>query len=287
MNKPPAPWFLFLAPLLLIGAGGCSKKSPTTTVTTVVQTKVIAAEFTRQGSGGSYADVSVFSDPAPNAVQCSARTVVAGGHYTLSRPMQKPAAVHWYDYTPFPYPATDCSLYVATNLGSSAGGGVSMPGSYSFLVPLEYDTLPWGDVRVSWTRSLYAAWYDLDLSCYAESANIYFGGMDTTLILSDTTVLVPLAFFRKYPRATSVRASISVVAHGGPMPIPGGSGNMVGDIKGVFYSSYYDYGGRYRNFFMGTPWPNRATTPAPQDSRGPGERRKQAILRAFGLAQPD
>lgn len=279
MNKPPAPWFLFLAVSLLIG---CSKKSPTTV--TVVQSKFITAEFLRSYWGGSYANVALLSDPAPSAAQCTARAVVAGGHYTLTTKEQRPTGVYWNDYTPFPYPATDCSLYVVSNVGSSAGGGVSMPGSYSYLVPIEYDTLPWGDVRVSWTRSLYAAWYDLDMSCYADSAYRYIGGMDTTLILSDTTVLIPLAFFRKYPQATSVEVNISLYAHGGAMPAPGGSGNMAGDIKGFFYSTYQDPGGNYRRFYVGTPWPNRETSPSPQDS---GERRKQAILRAFGLSEPD
>ncbi len=283
MNKPPAPWFLFLAASLLTG---CSKKSPTT-VTTVVQHKFITAEFLRSYWRGSYENVAVLSDPAPSAAQCTARAVVAGIPFTLAHKEQKPTGVSWNDYYSFPYPATDCSLYVVSNVGSSRGGGVNMPGSYSFLVPIPYDTLPWGDVRVSWTRSLYAAWYDLDLSCYAESAYLYLGGMDTTLILSDTTVLVPLAFFRKYPRATSVEATISLNAHGGPMPAPGGSGNMLGDIRGFFYSTYEDPGGYYRRFCIGSPWPNRETVPAPPAPQDSKERRKQAILRAFGLAGPD
>lgn len=266
-------FILVLTPLLW----GCTKKVVTTVTT--VQNKFISAEINRYCSGTSYVDVALYSDPAPDAALCSAWAVAVGiPMFELTRKVQKPDGVWWYDGFNSPFPAEHCSLFVSSNIGSSRGGG-SIPGTYAFLVPIPYDTLPWGDVQVSWTSSLYATWYDLGVSCFADSETRTIGSWDTTLILHDNMALIPLGFFRRYPSATSVETYLNLYAHGGMKPTPGGSGNMVGDIKGIFYSTFQD-SGSLRRFFMGSPKLKRETTPPPVISR---EKRRQVIFRALGV----
>jgi len=274
-----------LAVLLLVAVTlfGCSKKSPT--ATTTVQAKFIVAEFNLYRWWGSspnfYEWVEVFSDPAPNLTQSSAQMKFGATTYQVTRDKsQWPGGVQLMDTFHFPYPGIACSLFVNTNVGNSRSGGVSAPGSYTINSPGAYDTLPWGDVALSWSQAQYATWYDLYLNYSAYNGTNHLGDADTQFIVTGTSVQIPQAFFRKYGSSTYVDAYFSLNAHAGAAPGAGAVGNLTGDIKGVFYSTFEDSGSS-RWFYMGSPkLALGSVTPHPQISH---EKRRQFIIRAFGL----
>lgn len=275
-----------LVVLLLVAVAlfGCSKKE-TPTATTTVQAKFILAEFNLTRWWGSnlwfYEWVAVYSDPAPNVTQCSAQMKFGATSYQLTEyKSQWPGGVGLQDTFHFPYPGIACSLFVNTNVGNSRSGGVSAPGSYTINSPAAGDTLPWGDVALSWSQAQYATWYDLSLNYSAYNGTNHLGDADTQLIATGTSVQIPQAFFRKYGSSTYASAYFSVNAHAGAAPGAGAVGNLTGDIKGVFYSTFGDSGSS-RSFYMGSPkLALGSATPHPQITH---ERRRQFIIRAFGL----
>jgi len=274
-----------LAVLLLVAVTlfGCSKKSPT--ATTTVQAKFIVAELNLYRWWGStpyfYEWVEILSDPAPNVAQCSAQMKFGTTSFQLtSYKYQGPGGVGLQDTFHFPYPGIACSLFVNTNVGNSRSGGVSAPGTYTINSPPDRDTLAWGDMAISWSQAQYATWYDLSLNYYAYNGTNHLGDADTQLIATGTSALIPQAFFRKYGSSTYVEAYFSVNAHTGAAPGAGAVGNLTGDIKGVFYSTFGDSGSS-RYFYMGSPkLALGSATPHPQISH---EKRRQFIIRAFGL----
>ena len=274
-----------LVVLLLVASAlfGCSKKENPTATT--IQAKFILAELALYRWGGSnpyqYEWVQIFSDPAPNLSQCSAQMKFGTTTFPLTwYKSQMPGGVQLGDTFHFPYPGIACSLFVNTNVGNSRSGGVSAPGSYTINSPATGDTLPWGDVALSWSQAQYATWYDLSLSYSAYNGTNYLGDADTQLVTTGTAVSIPQAFFRKFSSSTYVSASFQLYAHAGAVPGAGAVGNLTGDIKGFFYSTLQDSISS-RWFYMGSPklGPG-AATPHPQISQ---EKRRQFIIRAFGL----
>jgi len=251
---------------------GCSKKSPTTVI--VVQSRFIAAEITQQ-FGYVYEWVGVYSDPAPFLAGSSAYLKWAGDTFLIPQKKQTLKGIELSGNAFIPYPSTNCSLYVSTNLGDSRGGGVNMPGNYTIIEPAEHDTLPWGTVRVSWTPAVYATWYELRVYYLTDSTTL-----DTTLFLRDTTISFPESFFRRRPGITWAQVTLYLTAHGGAAAEPGAVGNMAGDFKGFFYSTYQDPRSNYYHFHVGSPKLDPMVGPLPRVTE---ERRRQAILRAFGI----
>ena len=266
---------LLAIPLLV----GCSKKSPT--AVTTVKTGFVVAEVYHNGWGQVTQTADIYSDPVAVASQCSAYIRWGYRTYPLTERLQQPTGVRLSGTSPLPTPVTDCSLYVVTNLGSSRGGGVNMPGSYSYISPAPYDTLSWGDVGVFWTRSAYATWYEIELYYTADSAGQYLGTVDSVFFLADTSLVLSQTFFKRYPGTTWAAVTGYLFAHGGNLPGPGARGNMVGDFGGFFYSTYVQPGYNTLRFYIGTPWP--ATEP-PVPHRMTEERRREMLLRALGVS---
>jgi len=267
---------LVLAPLLL----GCSRKSPATPPP-VFRSGFIIGEVYYTGWGQCSQTAEIYSDPVSVASQCSAYIRWGYRTYPLTETEQQPTGVRLSGSSQIPNPTTDCSLFVVTNLGSSRGGGVNMPGSYSFISPVPYDTLPWGDAGVFWTRSAYATWYEIELYYTADSAGRYLGTVDSVFFLSDTSMVLPQAFFKKYPATTWAAVTGYLYAHGGNLPSPGARGNMIGDFGGFFYSTYVHPGYNTLRFYIGTPRP-AAEPPFP--TRMTEERRRKMLLRALGVS---
>jgi hypothetical protein len=268
--------FILLAALLLVG---CSKKSPTTVPT--IKSGFVIAEVLHTGWGQCSQMADIYSDPVAAASQCSAYIRWGYRTYPLTERLQLPTGVRLSGTAQLPTPVTDCSLYVVTNLGYSRGGGVNMPGSYSYISPAPYDTLPWGNVGVFWTRSAYATWYEIELYYTADSASRYLGTVDSVFFLSDTSLILPQAFFKRYPGTTWAAVTCYLYAHGGNLPGPGARGNMSGDFGGFFYSTYAHPGYYTLRFFIGTPRP-AAEPPVP--TRMTEERRRKMLLRALGVS---
>jgi hypothetical protein len=249
----------------------------------VTPSKVVLAEiFLWRFPGGPYPfreSVFVVSDSIFDIGRCSAQMKFGNSLFQLSDKQQFPGRVLFSDTIHFPYPGVPCSLLVSTNLGASEGGGVSIPGDYRMTVPKMNDTLPRSaDVLICWVAAQNATWYDLYVYCFAESSHRAIGFSDTTLILTGTSVVLTNAFFQKFPSAQYEDVYARVTAHGGAVPGVGRN-NMVGDIKGFFYSTFLDTGS-YRYFYVDTPRYMEERKPAILIST---EKRHQAILRAFGV----
>lgn len=257
---------------------GCSKKSPT--VVTTVKTGFVVAEVYHTGWGQCSQMADIYSDPVAAASQCSAYIRWGDRTYPLTERLQQPTGVRLSGTSQLPSPVTGCSLYVATNVGASRGGGVNMPGSYSYISPEPYDTLPWGDAVVVWTRSAYATWYEIELNYIADSSSRYLGTVDSVFFLADTSLVVPQAFFKRYPGTTWAMVTGYLWAHGGYLPGPGACGNMSGDFGGFFYSTYLHPGYNTLRFFIGTPRPGAKPS---FPSRMTEERRRKMLLRALGV----
>lgn len=189
-----------------------------------------------------------------------------------------PGTIGFADTLPFPLPGISCSLIVNTNLGAGRAGGVSIPGGYTLSTPRDGDTLAWGDLAVAWTTAQYATWYDLYVSYGAYNGSTFLGNAYTELYPTNTSVVVPQSFFRQYPSATYISAYLYVVACNGPSPAPGGSGNVTGEFKGVFFCDFSE-ANTSANFYMGSPKGSLgANPPAPRISR---EERRERLLKAF------
>jgi len=268
--------------LATVALFGCSKKSPT--ATTVVQGRMIFASFSHYTGGGSapyyYKDVSIYTDPTPDSAKCSAQMNFGSTQFQLQRKWQYIGEVDLSDTLPFPFPSA-CSLFVTTNLGTAKGGGVSSPGSFDITWPLERDTLPWGNLTVSWTQAQNASWYEFNLYYSAYDTTHWLGSGDTTLYPTGTSVTLPQAFFQRYPSATYVSVSIWAGAYSGPAPGAGTSGNVSGDFKGFLVGEGHDHDRNDRYFYMGTPRlaPGLAHQPPEIDAAT----RRQRLLRAYGL----
>jgi len=281
---------LFLAAGIAAGLLGCSKSSPTSTTNTVhdttyvAQAKYIYSLISRYYAGGPptrYATneiVWIFSDPAPNHAQSSAKLLRGSTLYNIKGEMQGPGSVLFRDTFPYPYSDVD-SLVVNTNLGSGRSGNVTLPGAYTLTAPRSGDTLAWGDLAVTWTSAQYANWYDLYVWYDAYNGANWLGSADTEIILSGTSALVPQAYFRKYSPATYVRASVSVEAVNGPRVGPGESGNITGEFKGVFLGFYSD-SADYASIYMGSPKLPLGSSP-PLPPRISEEKRREKLLQAF------
>jgi hypothetical protein len=275
---------LFLAAGIAAGFLGCSKSSPTNTTTTVTRSVVVWAGFDMSRSP-PYTDfretADIFSDPGADPAQCSAQMKFGSTAFVLPREDMwgLPGYVSFYDTLPFPYPGITCSVFVTTNLGACRAGGVSLPGSYRITAP-QMDTLPWGDLAVAWTQAQNAAWYDVWVYFTAlDTITGYIGSDDTTLFATGTSANVSQAFLRKYSNAHYIVVNTSVDAHAGPMPGAGAVGNMAGDLKGFFISTFSD-SVTSSSCYMGTQGVKLGTqTPSPQISK---EKRREAILKAFG-----
>jgi hypothetical protein len=269
--------FIFvLVPLVC----GCSKKTVTNTV---YQSKLVLASINYSlwpsPPGQFWGEVDFYSDPAPDPGRCSVQIKAGSTQLQFSDPYYIPGGISYYGTDSLPYSGTPCSLSVATNLGSSQGV-VSIPGSYSLVsTPAQYDTVPWGDVDVSWTSAQNASWYELDVSYGAWMGGIYLGNADTVLIATGTSMRIPRVFFSKYMSASYAWVYFTLGAHDGALKTPGAAGNLTGDIKGFYYSTFVDTSAT-RSFYMGTPKGLQGAVPPPQISE---EKRRQAILRAFGV----
>jgi len=271
---------VLVLPFLLLLFHACSKKSPTSNA---VLSKFIVAEFEVYQQYMSYfrftEQVEVYSDPAPDLTRCSVQMKFGDISLYPAKKEQRVGGVQWNDTLHFPYPGVDCSLYVNTDVGLTRGGNVSTPGGYRITTPTYYDSMPLGDVRISWSKAQGGSWYDLYLSFTANGSQGYLGDGDTILILAETTAVIPLGFFAKYGPPTFVYAFAQLNAHNGAMPGPGGVANLSGDIKGVFFSTFSDTGGR-RFFRMFGSQP-QLSLPLPREISE--AQRRLAILRAFGV----
>lgn len=273
-------FILVLTPLLW----GCSKKSPTTVTNTVYQSKLIIASIFLRNPGQEYffEQVDIYSDPTPDPGQCMAVVKAGGSSFTLPQAFYSTGLVSFNDTARLPYPGIPCSLIVTTVLGSSRGGGISIPGSYSLITPSRGDTLPWGDVTVSWNLAPYATWYELHVSYTAYMGGIMLGNADTLIVATGSSTKVPHAFFRKYQSANNLVGWVQLCAHDGAIGSPGGIGNLTGDIKGFFYTTFEDTGTSYsRDFRMGSP---KSFLKVALPPLIPEEKRRQYLLRAFGVA---
>lgn len=267
---------LVLVPLLW----GCSQKTVTNTV---YQSKIVLASINYSLSppppGRFWEEVDFYSDPAPDPGRCSVQIKARDTQLQFSNPRYFQGGISYYETDSLPYPGTPCSLSVATNLGSSQSV-VSIPGPYSLVSPpSQNDTVPWGDVDISWTPAQHASWYELDVGYSANRGGIYLGSADTVLIATGTSIRIPHAFFSKYMSASFAEVSFELGAHDGALTTPGAAGNLTGDIKGFYYSTFVD-SNAIRSFLMGTPKSFQGAVPPPQISE---EKRRQAILRAFGV----
>jgi hypothetical protein len=270
---------LFLAAGIAAGFLGCSKSSPTSNTVTVhdttyvAQAKVIYAWVVRDpyiGDTRAY----VYGDPPPSLAQSSAQMKYGGTQVQFYYKYQWPGFIAFYD-TIRPSFGINCSLFVTTNLGSSRGGGVCVPESLTMTSPREGDTLAWGNVTISWTQAQYATWYDLDVYYTAYRDTQVVGESDTSLYPTGTSVLIPQSFFTKYPSATHLL--VDAVADPCTGPTPGASGNMTGEIKGVFWGSFFTWNNR--RFLMGNPPLAPYTGPPPP--RASREERRERLLKAF------
>jgi len=272
MNKL---WFLFLAASLLIGAGGCSKKSPTTTV----QSKMVFGEIASWG-----ATAEILGEPTPDPASTSARAHYDTVQFRLFQMEVDPGRIVLRGNVFSPPPAgTLCSLVVSSNLGGSRGA-VPLPGPSWFTRPHGGDTLPRGDVQLSWTNSEGANWFEVQVSCYGyDSLGRWLGYADTVLVVYDTLAVIPAGFLHPYPSSLYVSVYARNYPHTGSKP-GWQTGNMIGDIRGFLIGT--GYGGSV-GFYVGTPPPGPGVlnpgdmTPVSED------RRRAFLLRAFGLAGSD
>jgi len=250
---------------------GCSKKSPTTTV----QSKMIFGEIASWG-----ATAEILGEPTPDPASTSARVRYDTVQFRLSQFEVDPGRIVLQgSMIGYPPAGTLCSLVVSSNLGGSRGA-VVMPGSSRFTRPNGGDTLPWGDVQLTWTHSEGTNWYEVQAGCYGyDSLGGWLGSADTVLVVYDTLGVIPAGFLQRYPAATYVYVYARTYPHTGSKP-GWQTGNMIGDIRGFLIGTG---GNGAVSFRVGTPPPGLgllnpgAMTPVSED------RRRAFLLRAFGV----
>jgi len=252
---------------------GCSKKSPTT-----VQSKMIFGEFSWWR-----ATAEILGEPTPDPAYTSARARYDTVQFKLSQIEVDPGRIFLQgSMIGYPPAGTLCSLVVSSNLGGSRGAVVK-PGSSWFKLPISGDTLPWGDVQLSWTASEGASWFELQAHCSAsDTLGRYLGSADTALVVYDTLAVIPAGFFQRYPAAPYVYVSAQIYPHTGANP-GWQTGNMIGEIRGFLIGTGGD---GYVSFHVGTPPPGLGLLNPGAIPHGPlvsEDRRRAFLLRAFGV----
>jgi hypothetical protein len=251
---------------------GCSKKSPTTTV----QPKMIIGEI-------SWEPVAeVIAEPTPDPAFTSARVHCDTVRLNLSLFEMDPGRIVLRGrMTSDPLAGTICSLVVSSNLGGSRGA-VVMPGSFQVNKPHDQDTLPFGDVVISWTPSEGASWFELQVSCGGyDTLGRNLGWADTALAVYDTITVIPVGFLKRYPAARYLYVWAQIYSHTGSKP-GWQTGNMVGEIRGFLIGTETC---STLLFWVGTPPPGgflnpEAILPGPLVSE---DRRRAFLRRAFGV----
>jgi len=127
-------------------------------------------------------------------------------------------------------PGATYSIDITTDRGTGSAS-ITVPGVFDVTYPSGDTTFPINtDVSLQWSASINAQWYKVRIH---HSSNI----PDTTYILGDTTnFIIPGTMFSQQ----NDRITINVYAENGPPQIPGGKGNMTGDIKGFINAEYDD-----------------------------------------------
>jgi hypothetical protein len=260
---------IFLAVPLL---WGCSKRSPTTTV----QSKMIFGEISWWR-----ATAEILAEPTPDPAYTSARARYDTVQFRLSQIEADPGRIVLQsDLVVSPPTGTLCSLVVSSNLGGSRGA-VILPGPSWFTRPRDGDTLPRGDVQLSWTPSEGASWFEVQVGCYGyDTLGRWLGYADTVLVVYDTLAVIPAGFL--HPASLDVSVYAVTYPHTGSKP-GWQTGNMIGEVRGFLIGTG---GNGYVFFHVGTPppgpelWNPGAKPPGPLVS---GDRRRAFLLRAFGV----
>jgi len=144
---------------------------------------------------------------------------------------------------------TTYTIKVTSNLGN-AEGNICIPGSISMTLPSNGDTLPIGDVTVSWTTGQKADFYWV--SGYMISYDSLGSGFELTDIdtfLFAVSFVIPSTFFN-IDNAKYHYVYLDVYPYSGSLPVPGTSGNMTGTLNG-FLNALGNGGSVY--FYVGTP----------------------------------
>lgn len=253
---------------------GCSKKNPTTTV----QSKIVFGEI-----ASWRATAEILGEPTPDPASTSARAHYDTVQFRLFQTEVDPGRIVLQgDMISSPPTGTLCSLVVSSNLGGSRGA-VVMPVFSRFTRPNSGDTLPWGDIQLSWTPSEGANWFELQARCYGyDTLGRYLGSADTVLVVYDTLAVVPAGFFQRYPAVTYVDATAQIYPHTGSKP-GWQTGNMIGEIRGFLIGTGGD---GYVSYHVGTPPPGLGLLNPGAIPHGPlvsEDRRRAFLLRAFGV----
>lgn len=191
--------------------------------------------------------VELTSDPMPDINSFNATKEWDGNSITFLERYITSGKVKLYDFTGNTL-GTTYTVKVTSNLGN-AEGSITLPESISITQPSYKDTVPIGDVTMSWS-STGADWYGLHFYIYAcDSFGYQVNWEDLDTLITTTTLFIPSSHFN-VTGAVYYYVSGSIYANAGPPPIPGTSGNMTGTLKG-FLVGFGDNESIY--FYVGTP----------------------------------
>lgn len=145
---------------------------------------------------------------------------------------------------------TTYTITLLSNLGN-AEGTITFPEMAHFTYPSECDTLPIGDVTVSWTNCEGANIYDLykEIRAFDSTGSFMEFVEFSDTILNDTSITIPSSKFAVVG-AVYYKVHLFILPYSGAFPDLDGHGNMSGTICG-YLSAGGD--GDIMHFYVGTP----------------------------------
>ncbi|MCK4233326.1 hypothetical protein KAX75_02790 [candidate division WOR-3 bacterium] len=192
--------------------------------------------------------VELISDPMPDINSVNATKEWDGNSITFPDKFIASGKVTFYEYTVNTL-GTTYTVKVTSNIGN-AEGSITLPDSISITQPSYKDTVPIGDVTMSWSSTEGADWYGLYINIHACDSfgyQVNWENLDT--LMTTTTLFIPSSHFN-VSGAVYYHVTGAIYANAGPPPIPGTSGNMTGTLKGILVG-YGDIG--FIDFYVGTP----------------------------------
>lgn len=188
----------------------------------------------------------LISDPVEDLNKCNASLKWDGNQQIFKRKERHPDGVYFTDTTIICTLATQYTLEISSQTFGKSSGSVFIPESTLITEPDWGDTLPIGNVQVTWTPSSNTDFYSLSIYIDAyDSFGLWISSQEIDTFLTTTSFTISSSHFQ-VPDAEYYYVDMNVFPYSGDLY----SANMSGDFKGFLFGEGQ---GDWTSFYVGTP----------------------------------